>query len=116
MKYLLLIYTNHDAWANLSESEAAAISAEYGAIAGRLGESGELLGGDALQGPETATTLRVRDGSRTVTDGPYIETKEHLAGYFLVDCASLDRALDIAADIPDARLGGAIEVRPLGDM
>ena len=115
MKYLLLIYTNHDAWAELSEAESGAASAEYGTFAERVGASGELLGGEPLQGPETATTVRIRNGSRTTTDGPFIETKEHLAGYFLVDCASLDRALDLAAELPDAKFG-AIEVRPLGDM
>ena len=115
MKYLLLIYANHQAWAGLSEAEAGALSAEYGAFAERLSASGELLGGEPLQGPETATTVRVRNGSRTTTDGPFIETKEHLAGYFLVDAATLDRALDLAAELPDAKFG-AIEVRPLGEM
>lgn len=115
MKYLLLIYTNHDNWEALSEADQQAAAAEYPAFAERIAATGELLGGEPLQGPETATTVRVSNGVRTTTDGPFVETKEHLAGYFLVDCAGLDRALDLAAELPDARYG-AIEVRPLGEM
>jgi hypothetical protein len=116
MKYMLLIYTNPENWATLSEDEAQSVMKEYLTFADELRGAGELVAGDPLQGPETATTVRVPSGGRTVTDGPFAETKEHLAGYFLVECDGLDRALDLAARIPDARLGGAVEVRPVADM
>jgi len=115
MKYMLLIHSNHDAWAGLSDDEGKAIMDEYYAFTQRLADSGELVSGDPLQGPETATTVRVRDGKRSTTDGPFVETKEHLAGYYVVDCADLDRALELAEQIPDARFSG-VEVRPVGEM
>ena len=68
-----------------------------------------------MQGPDTGTVVRVSAGRRSTSDGPFIESKEHLAGYYVVDCGSLDRALELAALIPDARLG-AIEVRPVADF
>ena len=116
MKYMLLIYSNPENWAMLSEDESQAVMKDYLTFADDLRGSGEYVGGAPLQGPETATTVRVPAGSRTTTDGPYAETKEHLAGYFLVECDGLDRAVELAARIPDARYGGAIEVRPLADM
>jgi len=115
MRYMLLIHTNPANWTTLSEAETGAMFAEYGAFTQAIVESGEFVCGDPLQGPETATVVRVRDGARSTTDGPFVETKEHLAGYYVVDCASLDRALEIAAQIPDARFAG-VEVRPLADM
>jgi hypothetical protein len=72
-----------------------------------------VIGGDQLQPVETATTVRVQDGETLLTDGPFVDAKEHLGGYFLVDVDDLDRALAIAARIPAARMGGAVEVRPL---
>jgi hypothetical protein len=116
MKYMLLIYSNPANWATLSEDESQAVMKEYYSFGDDLRGSGEYLAGSPLQGPETATTVRVPAGGRTTTDGPYAETKEHLAGYFLVECDGLDRALDLAARVPDARYGGAVEVRPLADM
>jgi hypothetical protein len=115
MRYMLLIFTNPENWGTLSEAEAGAMYGEYDAFSKRLVDSGEFVSGDPLQGPETATVVRVREGARSTTDGPFVETKEHLAGYYVVECASLDRALAIAAEIPDARFSG-IEVRPLADM
>jgi hypothetical protein len=115
MRYMLLIHTNPANLATLTEAEAGAMYAEYGAFSQRIVDSGEFVSGDPLQGPETATVVRVRAGVRSTTDGPYVETKEHLAGYYVVECTSLDRALAIAADIPDARSAG-VEVRPLADM
>jgi hypothetical protein len=114
MRYMLLIHTNPANWATLNEAESNAMYAEYGAFTQRLVDSGEFVSGDPLQGPETATTVRVRDGARSTTDGPFVETKEHLAGYYVVECSSLDRALAIAAEIPDARFSG-VEVRPLSE-
>jgi hypothetical protein len=109
MRYMLLIHTNPANLATLTEAEAGAMYAEYGAFSQRIVDSGEFVSGDPLQGPET------RAGVRSTTDGPYVETKEHLAGYYVVECTSLDRALAIAAEIPDARSAG-VEVRPLADM
>jgi hypothetical protein len=115
MRYMLLIHANPANWATVTEAEANAMFAEYGAFTQRIVDSGEFVSGDPLQGPETATVVRVRDGARSTTDGPFVETKEHLAGYYVVECASLDRALALAAEIPDARSSG-VEVRPLADM
>jgi hypothetical protein len=111
MKYMLLIYstTAMEEWAKLPEEEREAISAEYFAIARAPGVSG----GDQLQPANTATTVRVQDGRTLTTDGPFAETKEELGGYYLMEADDLDSALEVAARIPAARLGGAIEVRPV---
>ncbi|MEI7779705.1 MAG: YciI family protein [Actinomycetes bacterium] len=115
MKYMLLIYTNHENWESLTEAEGAEMSAAYGTFTEGIIGTGEFVSGAPLDGPETATTVRVRNGARSTTDGPFVETKEHLAGYYIVDCATLDRALDLAAELPDAKFAG-VEVRPVGDM
>jgi hypothetical protein len=115
MRYMLLIFSNPENWAALSEAETKEAMNEYFAFTQRITASGEFVSGDALQGPETATVVKIRDSGRTTTDGPFVETKEHLAGFYVVDCASLDRALELAAEIPDARFGG-VEVRPVMDM
>jgi hypothetical protein len=109
MKYLLQIYPNADEFADLSAQEQEAIVGEYIAI----GHSPGVIGGDQLQPVETATTVRVQDGETLLTDGPFVDAKEHLGGYLLVETDDLDAALAIAARIPAARMGGAIEVRPL---
>jgi hypothetical protein len=115
MRYLLLIYSNPTAWETWTEEESSAMHAEYGAFTKEIVDSGEFVGGDALTSPDTGTTVRVRDGHSSATDGPYAETKEHLAGYYAVDVASLDRAKELAAKIPDARFG-SIEIRPIMDV
>jgi hypothetical protein len=114
MRYLLMIYLEPT---NLApESEVArAMNEEYRAYTGWLQEGGMLLGGEALQGVANATSVAVRDGRRIVTDGPFAETKEHLAGYYLVEAPDLDAAIDAAARIPGARLG-TIEVRPIQEL
>jgi hypothetical protein len=112
MRYMLLIFTNPESWASLSEQEAKEVNEQYFAFTRKITESGEYVDGAPLLGPETATTVKVRAGSRSTTDGPFVETKEHLAGYYTVDCDSLDRALELAAEIPDARFA-AVEVRPV---
>jgi len=111
MKYLLQIYPGGgiDERERLSEDEENAVLAEYLAI----GESPAVVGGGQLQPVETATTVRVQDGQTLLTDGPFVEAKEHLGGYIVVDADDLDAALEIAARIPAARMGGAIEVRPI---
>jgi hypothetical protein len=109
VKYALLIYSNDTEWDNLSEDEQNAIYGEYFAIS----ESAGVIGGQELQPAETATTVRVRDGQSLTTDGPFPETKEALGGFFLFEASDLDAALELAARIPAARRGGAIEVRPV---
>ena len=111
MKYLLQIYSDAATaeFARLSAHEQEAIVGEYMAIR----QSPGVIGGDQLQPVETATTVRVQDGETLLTDGPFVDAKEHLGGYFLVEGDDLDAALEIAARIPAARMGGAIEVRPL---
>jgi hypothetical protein len=93
----------------LAEDERQAIVEEYLAI----GRSPEVIGGEQLQPVETATTVRVEDGETLLTDGPFVDAKEHLGGFCLVEADDLDAALEIAARIPAARMGGAVEVRPL---
>ena len=93
----------------MSEHERQAILNEYLAI----GQTPGVLGGERLQPVETATTVRVQDGETLLTDGPFIDAKEHLGGFLLVEADDLDAALEVAARIPAARMGGAIEVRPL---
>ncbi len=112
MQYLLLIYSEENGRAEMPEEALQAMYAEYGALTESLRSSGQLVSGDELQPTSTATTVRVRDGETLVTDGPFAETKEQLGGYYLVDCASLDEALEIAARIPSAR-HGSVEVRPV---
>jgi hypothetical protein len=109
MKYLLQIYPAAGEFEELSEDEQEAIVGEYLAIERSPG----VLGGDQLQPVETATTVRVEDGETLLTDGPFVDAKEHLGGYLLVEADDLDAALEIAARIPAARMGGAVEVRPL---
>ena len=111
MKYLLQIYPARarEELERLSAEEQQAIVEEYLAI----GQSPEVVGGDQLQPVETATTVRVENGEVLLTDGPFVDAKEHLGGYCLVEADDLDVALEIAARIPAARMGGAVEVRPL---
>ncbi|HEX2381425.1 MAG TPA: YciI family protein [Acidimicrobiales bacterium] len=111
MKYLLLIYGDRTADAAPDE----AMHREYGQFTQEIVESGEMLGGDALQSVETATSVRVRDGKRSTTDGPFAETKEVLGGYYYVDVKDLDRAIELAGKIPGAR-NGTIEVRPILEL
>jgi hypothetical protein len=113
MKYMLLITVDPTAYPDAAAGEK--MHGEYMAFTQSIIESGELVSGEALQGPETATTVRLRDGQVSLTDGPYVETKEHLGGYYVVDVKDLDRATELASQIPDAGTGG-VEVRPILDM
>jgi hypothetical protein len=112
MKYALLIYSSDEGWDGLSEQEQQAIYGEYGAVSQAPG----VYGGDQLEPANVATTVRVKDGETLTTDGPFAETKESLGGYYLVEAANLDDAIAIAARIPAARMGGAVEVRPIVEM
>jgi hypothetical protein len=111
VKYILLIHSGEvgDEFDKLPEDQQKAIFGEYMAIQ----EAPGVTGGDQLQPPETATTVRVESGSTLTTDGPFVETKEALGGYYLLDADDLDAAIEMAARIPAARMGGAIEVRPV---
>ncbi|HEY3006305.1 MAG TPA: YciI family protein [Kribbellaceae bacterium] len=112
MKYLLLIMMNPEIIEALSEEERKAVFGAHEAFQAPLRESGELVGFAALADPSNSTTVRVRDGVPAVTDGPYVEAKEFLAGYYVVDCETTDRANELAAQLPEAALT-AIEVRPV---
>ena len=109
MKYMLLIYGNECA---LSETERADCYVESTRLAHEIHSSGQYLAANPLHPTSTATSVRVRDGKRLVTDGPFAETREQLGGYFLVDATNLDEAIAIAARIPMARKG-TVEVRPV---
>jgi hypothetical protein len=112
MKYMALIYANGSGWDQLSEDEQKAIFAEYEA----LSEDPKTIGGNQLAGADTATTVRVQGGETLTTDGPFVETKEELGGYYLIEADDLDEAVAFAARIPAARSGGAVEVRPVVEM
>lgn len=112
MQYILLIYTNEAEMAGRAPEDMKRMRAEYGELTQSLKASGHFKAGDALQPSSTATTVRVRDGKQLVTDGPFAETREQLAGYYIVDAKDLDEARGIAARIPGAK-HGSIEVRPI---
>jgi hypothetical protein len=116
MKYMLLIHQGDaptprdpEAWARLSEDEQKAVYADYKAI----NETPGVSPGAQMQEPETATTVRVEDNRTLTTDGPFVAVKEALGGYLFFEADDLDAAIELAARIPAARLGGAVEVRPI---
>jgi|ERR1700733_7699224 len=112
MEYLLLIYDREADFAKMSEAEFAAMYQEYGRFTQSIQQSGNHRSGKQLQPVSTASTVRVRDGKRQVTDGPFAETREQLGGFYLIEAKDLDEALAIAEQVPSARVG-SIEVRPL---
>ena len=117
MKYMLLIYSDGQGYAAASEAEQAELMGEYFAFTKAIVDSKEHVAGDPLQGIETATTVRVRNGDVLATDGPFTETKEVLGGYYIVDVPDLDRATELAGQLPGARRGwDSIEVRPLMEL
>jgi hypothetical protein len=118
MKYLLLIHqgdtpTPHDpeAWGRLSKDEQHAVYAAYQEINQHPG----VTPGVGMQPPETATTVRVQDGRTLTTDGPFVAVKEALGGYLVLEADDLDAAIELAARVPAARMGGAVEVRPVAE-
>jgi len=112
MKFLLIMHINPAIMEELTEAERQEIMDGHGEFMKTLRESGEMISTEALADPSQSSVVRVRDGVPVVTDGPYLEAKEFLGGYYLVDVASRDRALELAAMIPDARFNGlGIEVR-----
>jgi hypothetical protein len=112
MQYMLLIYDDPQVWGTLSETDRARLMAEYASFSQQIRSARQYVTGAQLRPVSAATSVRVRDGQRLLTDGPFAETREQLGGYYLVEAKDLDEALGIAARIPSARLG-TIEVRPL---
>lgn len=114
MKYLLVLHLNPEVMDALSEEEKQAIFSGHEKFMAAVKESGEMRGTVALAEPAKSAVVRVRDGAPAVTDGPYLESKEFLAGYYLLECKSQERAYELAAMIPDASLDGmGVEVRPV---
>jgi hypothetical protein len=112
VKYMLMICRDEPAWAKLGLAERQRVYAETLALAEELTSHGQYLGGFPLHPSSSATSVRIRDGKRLVTDGPYADTREQLGGYMLIDVRNLDEAIAIAARIPLARTS-TIEVRPV---
>ena len=108
MKYLCLVYMEEKTLAEIPDSECMAFSEP-------LRKSGQIVAAEALQSVHTATTVRVRNGKTSMTDGPFAETKEQLAGFYLIDARNLDEAIQVASKIPPARVG-SIEVRPVRQL
>ncbi|MBI4382393.1 MAG: YciI family protein [candidate division NC10 bacterium] len=115
MKYLCLIYEDETLWQKIPKAEAEKVFGEYFAFQDSIKKSGHYVGGNPLQPTHTATTVRVRNGKVSTTDGPFAETKEQLGGYYLIDAKDLNDALQVASRIPSARLG-SIEVRPIMEV
>ena len=115
MKYLCLIYDEEKKLESMPKTESDAFMGEYFAFTNGIKQSGHYLGGNALQPIGTATTVRVRNGKLSTTDGPFAETKEQLGGYFQIEAKDLNEAIQIASRIPAARTG-SVEVRPIWEM
>jgi hypothetical protein len=113
MKYTLMIYDDEkDGWTKLSPAEQQQLIGEYRQFTQQIKASGQFVAGEQLHPTSAATSVRVRNGQRVVTDGPFAETSEQLGGYYLIDARNLDEAIDVAGRIPSARLG-TIEIRPV---
>jgi hypothetical protein len=111
MRYMMMVYDNEARWTEPTPEEMAKLMEEFDAFHAEIMERGVLIA-ERLHPTPTATTLRVRDGKRLMTDGPFAETKEQLGGVYVFECRDLDEALDIAAKIPTAKTG-SIEIRPV---
>jgi hypothetical protein len=115
MKYMCLIYEDERTLEAMSRSEMDGLMREFFAFTGEIRKSGHFLGGEALQAVKTATTVRIRNGKLSTTDGPFAETKEQLGGFYLISARDLNEAIRVAAKIPSARLG-SVEVRPIQEF
>ena len=115
MRYLCLIYRSDREVASLSKEELETMMHDYSRFTDEIVGSGHHLGGEALQPVETATTVRVRNGRVSTTDGPFAETKEQLGGFYMIEARDLNEAIQIAARIPGAR-NGSVEVRPIREL
>ena len=111
MRYMMMVYDNEARWTEPTPEEMAKLMEEFDAFHAEIMERGVLIA-ERLHPTPTATTLRVRDGKRLMTDGPFAETKEQLGGVYVFECKDLDEALDIAARIPTVKTG-SIEIRPV---
>jgi hypothetical protein len=111
MKYLLLIHGNEQEWDDLGEAEQGRIMENYRQFSEDIVASGHFVSGSQLAPVSMATSVRIRDGKRVVTDGPFAETREQLGGYYVIEAKDLDEAIGIAARIPSAHMG-TVEVRP----
>ena len=115
MKYLLTIYDDESMWGNAQPGDVNAMMDGYRKFGEEVHGNGAFVAGEALESISTATTVRVKDGERLVTDGPFAETKEQLGGFYLIECADLDAALGWARKVP-TRPGNAVEVWPAMDF
>jgi hypothetical protein len=115
MKYLCLIYADESLWPKMPKPEADKMLAEYYEFGEGIKKSGHYVGGNRLQPVQAATTVRVRNGKMSTTDGPFAETKEQLGGYYLIEAKDLNDAIQVASRIPGSRMG-SVEVRPVMDM
>ncbi len=115
MKYMLLVHHDEEAFDKFSETTRQQMLAESVQLTHRLHANGQYLSASPLHPTSTATIVRVRDGKPFVTDGPFVETREQLAGYFLIEAKNLDEAIGIAARVPGARIG-TVEVRPVKEV
>jgi hypothetical protein len=115
MRYVLLIYGNEAAYVAMAREEHAAMMQAHAAFANEALQRGLLTGGAQLQPTSAAATVRIRDGKTLITDGPFAETKEQLAGFYVLNCQDLDEATAMAARIPDA-IHGAVEIRPVIEL
>jgi len=115
VRYLCLIYDEEKKWETMSKEQGEALMGEYFAFTDAIKKSGHHLAGEALQPTHTATTVRVRQGKISTTDGPFAETKEQLGGYYLINAKDLNDAIQIAAKIPSSKIG-SIEVRPIQEF
>jgi hypothetical protein len=112
MQFLLIMHMNPAVWGALTEDERNAVGNGHGKFIETVKASGEMIITQALADPSESAVVRVRDGKQVVTDGPYLEAKEHLGGFYLIECASRERAYELAAMIPDAGVAGlGVEVR-----
>ena len=115
MRYILLVHHNEQVLSELSESELQGMRAESVRLANQIDSSGHYLDAAPLHPTSTATCVRVREGKRLVTDGPFAETREQLGGYFLIAAKNLDEAINIAGRVPGARIG-TVEIRPIIEL
>ncbi|HEU4693715.1 MAG TPA: YciI family protein [Vicinamibacterales bacterium] len=112
MKYLCLIYDEEAKMATMSEADANALMGDYFAFTDDIKKSGHFIAGEALKPVNTATTVRMKNGKISTTDGPFAETKEQLGGFYMIEARDLNDALQVASKIPSARTG-CVEVRPI---
>jgi hypothetical protein len=113
MRYMLLIHSDENYYATVSEAEMGQLMGAYGQFSEEF--AGQIQGSDRLQPVQTATTVRVRNGDTVTTDGPFAETKEQFGGYYVIEAKDLDEAIAIAAKVPTAAYG-SVEVRPIWEM